>query len=104
MKTIFDVFQVSGPPMLRAGADLWVDLVPEEIILDPVAPARLGPNITLSCKVGENGGYFIWGCQAGKGRPVPTIEWKRDGTTYTGIGVDQGEPCLIEGLCIKRCP
>ena len=49
--------------MLRAGADLWVDLVPEEIILDPVAPARLGPNITLSCKVGENGGwdYFIWG-------------------------------------------
>ena len=61
MKTIFDVFQVSGPPMLRAGADLWVDLVPEEIILDPVAPARLGPNITLSCKVGGIGDYFIWG-------------------------------------------
>ena len=38
--------------MLRAGADLWVDLPPNSIILDPVDPATLGPNITLTCKVG----------------------------------------------------
>lgn len=48
--------QVSGPPMLRAGANLWVDLPPDSIILDPVAPARLGPNITLTCKVGISWG------------------------------------------------
>ena len=38
--------------MLRAGADLWVDLPPNSIVLDPVDPATLGPNITLTCKVG----------------------------------------------------
>ena len=49
--------QVSGPPMLRAGANLWVDLPPDSIILDPVAPARIGPNITLTCKVGRGSGF-----------------------------------------------
>ena len=96
--------------MLRAGADLWVDLPPNSIVLDPVDPATLGPNITLTCKVGLQlvGCLITWSTshlvvrwsyvwlaghisQVGKGRPVPTIEWKRDGITYTGIGVDQGE-------------
>ena len=42
--------QVSGSPALRSGAQVWVDLPPSGLALDPPPQARLGLNVTLTCR------------------------------------------------------
>ena len=66
--------QVSGPPPLRQGAPLWVDLPPTAIALEPAEEGRVGINTTLTCRVLG-------------GRPVATVVWLRAGAEFTGIEV-----------------
>ena len=76
--------QVSGPPPLREGAHLWVDLPPTAIALEPAEEGRVGTNTTLTCRVLG-------------GRPVATVVWRRAGAEFTGIEVVTAEEEVAGG-------